>query len=158
MSADEHVVELLDAYLDGELTPAERAEVETRLAASPALRAELREAAAVRDAVRALPVLDLPPDVVAAVRDERADPPNAEVADELAARRGRDGRRSWRGAGLVAGGAAAAIVLVAAVFPGQAGVKPRIATMVRAHAAGASESADPISVLAPVAQPVRFGR
>ncbi len=60
-------LELLSAYLDGELAPAERVALERRLAAEPALRAELEALRAVAARVRALPVLQAP-------RDFRLDP------------------------------------------------------------------------------------
>lgn len=50
--------ELLNAYLDDELTPHERAEVDRALAASPALRRELAELDATRTLLRALPAVE----------------------------------------------------------------------------------------------------
>ena len=72
---DEH--DVLSGYLDGELTAAERAEVEAQLAASPELRAELEEVRMVRDAVRALPRHDAPAGYWDAVV-EQPDPPLSE--------------------------------------------------------------------------------
>lgn len=60
-------LELLSAYLDDELAPAERAALERRLAADARLRAELEALRGVAARVRALPVL-------AAPRDFRLDP------------------------------------------------------------------------------------
>lgn len=60
-------LELLSAYLDDALLPEERAAVEQRLLAEPALRAELEALRAVVDQVRALPELTAP-------RDFRLDP------------------------------------------------------------------------------------
>ncbi|MBN2471067.1 MAG: hypothetical protein JXN59_10110 [Anaerolineae bacterium] len=60
-------LELLSAYLDDALAPPERAALERRLAAEPALRAELEALQAVVTRVRALPTL-------AAPRDFRLDP------------------------------------------------------------------------------------
>ncbi len=60
-------LELLSAYLDNELAPAERAALERRLAADARLRAELEALRGVAARVRALPVL-------AAPRDFRLDP------------------------------------------------------------------------------------
>src|SRR4051812_35968358 len=45
----------LSAYLDGELDPAQRAEVESALLSNPALAERLRQLAAVRDLVANLP-------------------------------------------------------------------------------------------------------
>ena len=52
--------DLISAYLDDECTPEERAAVAARLATDPAWAAELDEVRAARDAVRALPLLDVP--------------------------------------------------------------------------------------------------
>ncbi|GAB4573926.1 MAG: hypothetical protein Kow0077_17970 [Anaerolineae bacterium] len=60
-------LELLSAYLDGELTVAERAALERRLAEDAALRAELEALRAVVMGTRALPVMKAP-------RDFRLDP------------------------------------------------------------------------------------
>lgn len=51
----EHDRELLSAYIDNELTPAERAALEQRLRAEPSLRRELAELRAVRDLLREQP-------------------------------------------------------------------------------------------------------
>jgi Putative zinc-finger len=56
----EHPGELLSAYLDGELSPAERDQVDTHLASCPACRADLDEERDVRAAVRGLPPVDPP--------------------------------------------------------------------------------------------------
>lgn len=59
--------ERLEAYLDGELSVEEAAEVEARLAGDARWRAELARARAVRDGLRALPRPACPPAVTAAV-------------------------------------------------------------------------------------------
>jgi anti-sigma factor RsiW len=63
--------ELLSAYLDGEVSPEERAAVERRLEQSPALRETLDELSEVGDLIRSLPLarapVDLPERVVAAI-------------------------------------------------------------------------------------------
>jgi anti-sigma factor RsiW len=56
----EHPGELLSAYLDGELTPAERDQVDAHLESCPACRADLDEERDVRSAVRGLPAVDPP--------------------------------------------------------------------------------------------------
>jgi len=56
-----HVGERLAAYLDGELSPRERAEVDTHLGGCPACTRELEDLASVDAAVRALPA-EAPPD------------------------------------------------------------------------------------------------
>ena len=52
--------DMLSAYLDGELTDAERAAVDAQLASSPEWRAELAEVRAARDALRGLSERDAP--------------------------------------------------------------------------------------------------
>ncbi|QDT52282.1 hypothetical protein Pan44_02910 [Caulifigura coniformis] len=63
--------ELLSAYLDGEVSPEERAAVERRLEQSPGLRETLDELSEVGDLIRGLPraraPVDLPERVVAAI-------------------------------------------------------------------------------------------
>ena len=63
--------ELLSAYLDGEVSPEERAAVEQRLEQSPQLRETLDELSEVGDLIRRLPKprapIDLPERVVAAI-------------------------------------------------------------------------------------------
>lgn len=65
-----HVLDLISAQLDGELAPAEERAVTAHLAECETCRAESAGIAAVRDAVRSLPVLD-PPVVVLARRRPR---------------------------------------------------------------------------------------
>lgn len=60
MSLDERDLELLSAYLDNALTVEERAQVETRLAADPALKRELERLRLTRGLVRDLPQLKAP--------------------------------------------------------------------------------------------------
>ncbi|WP_322821338.1 anti-sigma factor family protein [Chloroflexus sp.] len=56
----EHDRELLSAYIDNELTPAERAVLEQRLRVEPSLRRELAELRAVRDLLHEQPWVTLP--------------------------------------------------------------------------------------------------
>ena len=56
----EHLNDVLSAYLDGELTPAERAEVDTHLATCAECRADLDAEADVRQLLRDLPAVDPP--------------------------------------------------------------------------------------------------
>lgn len=73
-----HPHEMLSAYLDGELVPAERVGVTTHLADCADCRAELDELAGTRRTIRGLPVLELPDGVIPAPEPVR-----------LARRRGR---------------------------------------------------------------------
>ena len=145
----------LSAYLDDELTANERAEVERRLAESPALRAELDEVRAARDAMRGLPTRDAPAGfwdtVIAGVRDADVDvrddvqTEDARVVD-LDAR-----RRRLRRMGMFAGAAAAPAAVIAVVLvPGRTSVRPNVTAVATQHAASSSDLGDSISSLAPV--------
>ncbi|MBI1902805.1 MAG: hypothetical protein HYS13_17035 [Planctomycetia bacterium] len=67
--------ELLSAYLDGELTPVQRADVERKLAGDRELRRRLKELRAVQSAVQSLPQFkledDFPQQVLAKARQAR---------------------------------------------------------------------------------------
>lgn len=67
-----HDDEILTAYLDGELEPQERREVEARLAAQPELREQLEVLRAASKAVHDLPRKKAPASILAAVRGEIA--------------------------------------------------------------------------------------
>jgi anti-sigma factor RsiW len=67
-----HPGELLSAYLDGELTPAERRAVHVHLAECEECRIDLGDLDAARTAVRALPLLDPPVPVVVAIGEAPA--------------------------------------------------------------------------------------
>lgn len=67
-----HPGDLLSAFLDSELTDAERAEVESHLPSCPECRAELAAIRYSRDAVRALPQEVEVPSPVVAVRSRSA--------------------------------------------------------------------------------------
>jgi anti-sigma factor RsiW len=156
--------DLLSAYADGEVTAAQRALVEARLAESPSLRAVLAEIEAARDAVRALPQRDAPPefwvrildgtgldadDVIA--RDAGAPAPVVALESRRASRLSR-----WVA---VAGGAAAAAVIAAVVLvPSQKRVDPPVASFTDAHAVRNSLDSDAVSSLAPVALQAGFRR
>jgi anti-sigma factor RsiW len=62
-----HPGDLLSAWLDGETTPDEAFAVETHLAGCAACRTELDDLHRARSAVRSLPWLELPDDVVGRV-------------------------------------------------------------------------------------------
>ena len=66
-----HVLDLLSAHLDGELTPAEQVVVTEHLAGCETCRDEADGIAAVRDAVRSLPLLDPPIPLLPSVRRPR---------------------------------------------------------------------------------------
>jgi hypothetical protein len=64
MSLDQDNFEKLEAYLDGALGAAERAEVDRQLAGNPQLRKMMQELASTRDWVAVLPRASAPPDVI----------------------------------------------------------------------------------------------
>lgn len=137
----------LSAYLDGELDDVERAEVEARLATSPEWRAILEELRETRDALRALPAVDPPPDLWSRILGDD------QVVDLAAKRRERRERRPvWK---LVAAAAAAVIVIVVgiAAVPRPDKVEPAVATFTKAHATRSSLSNDAVSSLAAVGIP-----
>jgi anti-sigma factor RsiW len=157
--------DVFSAYLDGELAPVERAAFEARLAADAAARAELDGVAEVRTLVRGLGAAELPAGFVdELLATGAADGPGAVDEDtdtervvELDAARVR-GRAPARFAAVAAGIAAAVALVVAVAVPDQATARPALATDVRVHQAGAAASGDPVSGLAPLATPLRFGR
>lgn len=129
-----HPDDALSAYLDDELAPAARRDVEAHLAGCADCRGELGEVAAARQAIRVLPVHGAPR-------------PLLQSASRSSARRG---RAAWA---LVAAVAAA----VAMFLPQEPDVAPSLPSLADSHAARASITGDPLSLLAPIAVPVRFG-
>src|SRR6478736_830253 len=135
--------DMLSAYLDDELTEAERVAVEARLEESVEWQAELAEVESARAIVRGLPARDAPPGfwdrVLAHVESETAtvvETPQAEIAPPVpitAARSARRGGRVTRGrAATWLSGAAAAVAAVVVVvsMPGQHTVKPNVTAVV----------------------------
>ena len=123
-------LDMLSAYLDGELTDAERAAVEQRLDVSEEWRTELAEVQSVRAIMRGLPARDAPPGfwdrVLAhveaeaetdAITDDLA-PPVPITAARRASRDARRGTSSGRGRVVtwMAGAAAAVVLVVVRVF------------------------------------------
>ena len=129
-----HLEDVLSAYLDDELAPAARREAEAHLAGCAECRQELEEVAAARMAIRILPVHGAPRPIL--------DPVPATAS---AGRR----RAVWA---LVAAAAAAAFVT-----PREPEVAPSLPSLAGSHAARASITGDPLTQLAPIAVPVRFG-
>lgn len=156
----------VSAYLDGELDAGERASFTAALDQDPALRTELAEVGEVRDLVRGLDPPAMPDDFIErllaagaadaeAATDVAADP--APVVQLETARTSR--RRGWTRFAAAAVGVAAGVAVVAAVaLPGPQSSAPALATQVRVHQAGTAASGDPVSGLAPLTGPVRFGR
>jgi anti-sigma factor RsiW len=131
----DHPDDGLSAYLDDELAPAARREVEVHLAGCADCRGELDDVAAARRAIRILPVHGAPRPLVP-------------VLDRPEARRE---RAAWALA------AAVAAAVLAMFLPREPQVAPSLPSLADSHAARASITGDPLSHLAPIAVPVRFG-
>jgi anti-sigma factor RsiW len=151
-------LDVLSAYLDGELTDAERRAVEAQLESSAAWRDELAEVRAARDAVRALPERDAPAGFWDAVHAHVAtsdDDAHDERVVPIEAARSHS-RRRW---GWVAASAAAVAAVVAiVVVPHRSEVSPNVAAVVAQHGAQGSDNGDPVSMLAPVGPLAGFRR
>jgi anti-sigma factor RsiW len=155
--------DMLSAYLDGELTDAERAQVETQLASSPEWRQELAEVRSARDAVRGLPERDAPAGfwdavyahVAADTDDEVNDDVVVPIAVPITAAPSHP-RRHW--AWIAASAAAVAAVVAIVVLPHRSEVSPNVAAVVAQHGAQGSDNGDPVSMLAPVGPLAGFRR
>ncbi|HYH52200.1 MAG TPA: zf-HC2 domain-containing protein [Acidimicrobiia bacterium] len=134
-----HLDDVLSAYLDDELAPAARREADAHLAGCADCRADLHEIGSARHAVRILPVRTTFRPLV---------DPDWEPASAAAHRR--RARAAWALAAAVA-------AAVAMVLPQDPEVAPSLPSMAGSHAARASITGDPLSQLAPIAVPVRFG-
>ena len=131
-----HLEDALSAYLDDELAPAARREAEAHLAGCAECREELDEVAAARQAVRILPVHATPRRLL-----------DGSPVPAAASRR----RAAWAVAAAVAAAA------VALVLPREPEVVPSLPSLADSHAARASMTGDPLTQLARIAVPVRFG-
>jgi anti-sigma factor RsiW len=143
--------DLLSAYLDGELDAETRSTVEAHLADSPEWRDVLGAVSEAREAVRALPEVDLTPEgwrnvlaIVAA--DDSVSVPAA--PGPVSVFRSRVRRRPARWAGVGAAVAAAAAVVAVVFVPGPDRVTPKVATFATEHSTRASLASDPVSSLA----------
>ena len=157
---DDSILEpdMLSAYLDGELTDAERAAVDAQLESSAEWRDELAEVRAARDALRELPERHAPDgfwDAVHAhvVADAGPDDADVVVVPITAAR---STRRRW--AWVAASAAAVAAVVAVIVVPHRSEVSPNVAAVVAQHGAQGSDNGDPVSMLAPVGPLAGFRR
>lgn len=134
-----HLGDALSALADGELDADAADAARAHLAACAACAGELAAVEAVRTAVRSLPPVDPPRPLVAG-------PPDVVP---LAS------RRPGRWAGLVAGAAAAAAMLLLPAVHQDVGGAPQVAELVQAHTA-APVDADVVSQVAPAALPISF--
>jgi len=152
----ELVPEMLSAYLDGELTAAERDAVEARLAASPEWRVELGEVRAARDAVRDLSARDAPDGFWDSLTARVA---ADDAADVVAPVVELDARRPRRRVAWVAAAAAIVVGVVAVIaIPHRNEVTPNVTAVVAQHGAQGSDAGDPVSMLAPVGPLAGFRR
>ena len=153
--------DVLSAYLDGECTDAERAWVEEQLATSEETRGVLAEVAAARDAVRALPLRDAPPEFWARLLAADPEPvpgdePAMAAPVDLTEARRRRGPGRWLAA--AAGAAAAAVIAAVILVPQPQTVTPPVGAFTDAHAVRSSLQDDAVSSLAPLAVAAGFRR
>src|SRR5882757_2757309 len=66
----EHIEARLAAYIDGELNPAERAEIEKHLEANPQHKSLIAELSGQRDLLRALPHEKAPPEIAETIHQQ----------------------------------------------------------------------------------------
>ncbi|HEY3670362.1 MAG TPA: zf-HC2 domain-containing protein [Acidimicrobiia bacterium] len=150
--------DMLSAYLDGELTGAERSAVDAQLESSSAWREELAEVRAARDALRGLSERDAPAGFWDAVHAHVAaddDATDDDVVVPITAAPSHP-RRRW--AWIAASAAAVAAVVAIIVVPHRTEVSPNVAAVVAQHGAQGSDSGDPVSMLAPVGPLAGFRR
>jgi anti-sigma factor RsiW len=151
--------DMLSAYLDDELTVAERAAIETRLESSAEWRDELAEVRAARDALRGLPEREPPAGFWDSVRVHvETDDDGAAVDDAVVPLSAAPShpRRKW--AWVAASAAAVAAVVAIVVVPHRNEVSPNVAAVVAQHGAQGSDSGDPVTMLAPVGPLAGFRR
>jgi negative regulator of sigma E activity len=151
----------LSAYVDGELSPAEHAAVEARLARDELWRHIFDDVVIARDTLRGLPEREPPAGfwlrvltnvAEIAEHDQLTGAPSAAVVPLTRSLPRRIPR--W---GAIAGAAAAVVVGVAIASPQHhTRVTPNVATFVDSHAATQSLQSNPLDNLAPAAVPVNF--
>ena len=132
--------ELLDAYVDGELTDGEQAQVAALLERSPEARGELADIERVRGLVRGLPEVEAPFGFYERLRSP--------------ARTNRSSRRRRRAPGVIfaaVGAVAAAIVLVVAIAPVGDRLTPPVDDLSQRHAMLASSTQEMPDGYAPIA-------
>jgi anti-sigma factor RsiW len=161
--------DLLSAYLDGELTDTERAEVETQLGESAEWRAELDEVRGARTMLRAVAEQEAPEGFwdavmagVVAADDAPVEPGGEAGVDDAPAEAtvvSLDEKRRGPGRWIAtAFAAAAAVALAVIIVPSRDTVKPDVATAVVQHGAQGSDLGDPIGTITPVGPLAGFRR
>jgi negative regulator of sigma E activity len=152
--------ELLSAYLDGECSTAEHAEVERRVAEEQMWRNILDEVALARSAVRNLPDREPPAGFWLRVLTNVAEIAERDRSGDAAAAVvsiARPARRRVPRWGAVAAASIAVVGGVALAAPQRHHtVSPNVASLTDSHAASASMQSDPLSNLAPAAVPVKL--
>lgn len=151
--------DLLSAYVDGELTDAERAAVEARVARDVAWQHILDDVVRARDAVRALPDREPPAGLWLRVLTHVAEVAEQDRATIAAAAAvvpiARPAPRRVPRWGAIGAAVVAVVVGVALAMPQRDHeVSPNVATLTNQHAATPSAGSDPITNLAPAAVPV----
>jgi anti-sigma factor RsiW len=153
--------DILSAYADGEVTDAERAAVEARLARDDTWRHVLAEIVAARDAVRGLPEREAPSGfwlrvltnvAEVAEKDRAGISATADVVPIAPPARRRAPRWGAIGAAVVAVVAGVAFAMPARHHE----VAPSLPALSGQHAASASMQSDPVGNLATAAVPVGF--
>jgi anti-sigma factor RsiW len=152
--------DMLSAYLDGELTDTEHAEVEARLAESAEWRAELDEVRGARTMLRAVAEQDAPEGFWDAVMAGVVTADDASVdastdAPVVSLDEKRRGPGRWIATAFAA---AAAVALAVIIVPSRDTVKPDVATAVVQHGAQGSDLGDPIGTITPVGPLAGFRR
>jgi anti-sigma factor RsiW len=151
-----HLDDTLSAFLDDELAPAARRDAEAHLAGCPGCRAELEEVAAARRAIRIMPVHAARRPLWGAepLAAGPGVPGGVWLSEPAQSSRRSAASRRRRAVWALAAAVAAAIALL---LPRDPSVAPSLPSLADTHAARASITGDPLSQLAPIAVPVRFG-
>lgn len=144
-----HVGDLISARLDGEVEAHLLPGIEAHVSACPACTAEHEEVAWARAALRGLPPVDPPADVL------RLAPAWAPPRPAHAPTRRMRPRQLIAASAAVAAAGAGVLGLVGRSTPGTP--QPSVASLVAQHSTS-SPGPDPVSGLAPVAVPVSFSR
>lgn len=148
--------DVLSAYLDGECTDAERADVKARLAESAEWRAELEEVRGARTMLRSVAECDAPEGFwesvlahVAAADDGGVDGEEHEaaVAPVVSLAEKRRGPGRWIATAFAA---AAAVGLAVIIVPQRDRVAPDVTAVVVQHGAQTSDRVEPIGTITPV--------
>jgi negative regulator of sigma E activity len=147
---DSHDRDVLSAYLDGECTEVERAEVEARLAESAEWRAELEEVRGARTMLRAVADRDAPAgfwDSVLATVAAADEEPDTGAAPVVSLEEKRRKRGRWIATAFAA---AAAVGLAVVIVPHRDNVSPDVTAVVAQHGAQTSDHGEPIGTITPV--------